>query len=200
MKQTSIDALKIAFAQTLAALVSHPLETEEFWVHRRGPSGWQGEMIQRPSWRSVHFTSREAIDRICNDLGAVLGEDYPDQMRRFGIASLNGVLQPQMILGSLVTAAYERFESFALDGAQVDALTAEAVAFFDKPTASLRLLAPVLNMSGPLDVPPIYFPRDYVLRPITVENSQRSMEAVLSSRAADFPCARLNLSLCTIWK
>lgn len=169
MKQTSIDALKTAFVQMSAELVSHPLGTEDFWQHHRGPSGWQGKVIQRPSWRTIHLTNREAHDRICETLGSVLGADYPDHMRRFGTASSNGVLQPHMILGSLVTAGYERFGSFVLDDAQIDALTAEAVAFFDKPTASLRLLAPVLNMRGPPNVPPVSFPGDYVLRPITDE-------------------------------
>jgi hypothetical protein len=63
--------------------------------------------------------------------------------------------QHHVILGQLVEEAYQRFKSFALNGAQIDAVVTEAAAFFDKPTVCLRLLAPVLSVRGARDIPPI---------------------------------------------
>jgi len=171
MKQTTVDIIRNGLAELLAEFEHNPPSMEGHWVRsRRADGAWQGSVLERPSIASLFLTHRQLVERLTKSIGDVLVADYPDHVRRVGIANTTGVLQPHMVLFGLTTEAFKRFGSWSLNDDQINSLAVEAGAFFTKTHVSLRLLSPAINVAGSARMP-ISFPGGVVLRPITDEEA-----------------------------
>ena len=171
MKQTSIDAIRTALSILLAELQKTDIPQEAHWVYARGDGGWRGSLVPRPGGYSLLSPHQPLIDRLSSELSPVLTADYPDYMTKpVGLGGLGGgILQPQRILHVLAHESLKRFGAFAIGEEQVNALLNDATRFFDSPNVRIRLFAPLLNVHGSRDVPPINFPGDIIMRPISDE-------------------------------
>lgn len=78
-----------------------------------------------------------------------------------------GILQPRMILGTLAQESLKRFGGWSLNEEEIESLLDDTAHFFDRSTVRIRLFAPVLNLHGPTDLPPVAFGGGVLLRPIT---------------------------------
>lgn len=170
MEQKSVDAIRTAIRSLLAALAETPIPQEGEWVYQRNAAGnWQGSFVARPGSYSLLAPHQALVDRLSAELGPVLTTEYPDHMRMIGFGMSSGIIQPHMIIGRLAHEALQRFGTFSITDAQLDQLLTEAAGFFDRPNICLRLMAPVLNVHGSREVPPIAFPGGIVMRPLTDE-------------------------------
>jgi len=170
MKQTSFDEIRRATTTFFAELQRTPVPEEGQWIYERNAAGnWQGSFVSRPGGYALLAAHQALVDRLSDELTAVLTADYPDHMQSIGIGGSSGILQAHMIIGRLAHEALTRFGSFAISDEQLDQLLTEVATFFDSPTIQLRLMAPVLNVHGSRDIPPISFPGGIVMRPITDE-------------------------------
>jgi hypothetical protein len=173
MKQTSLDAIRTALNTLLVELQKTPVPQEGHWVYQRNPAGhWQGAFVPRPGGYNLLTPHENLIDRLSNELSPVLNTDYPDHMAWIGLpGAAAGVVQPRMIVGGLAHECLKRHGSFAISDQQLDELLRDAAGFFDQPNIRIRLSAPVLNVHGPRNVPPITFPGGVVMRAITDEEA-----------------------------
>jgi hypothetical protein len=172
MKQTSLDAIRAALSTLLVELQKTDIPQEEHWVYGRRPDGgWQGTFVARPGTYSLIQPHEPLVGRLSNDLSPILTADYPDYMTKLvGLqGSGGGILQPSMILTVLAHESLKRFGTFAISKEQVDALLNDMTKYFDSPTIRIRLFAPVLNVHGSRDVPPMSLPDGIIMRPITDE-------------------------------
>lgn len=76
-------------------------------------------------------------------------------------------LQPGMVLWKVASEAYERFSTFAVSTEQLDSLVNDVEAFLQSNEIRFNVFAVALNIAGPADLPPISFPGNITLRPIT---------------------------------
>ncbi len=170
MKQTSLDAIRAAISVLLAELKKTPIPEEGQWVYERNAAGnWQGSFVARQGGYALLGAHQALMNRLSDELTTVLTADYPDHVQSMGIGGSSGILQAHMIIGRLAHEALRRFGSLATSDEQLDQLLADTAAFFDRRNIRLRLIAPVLNVHGPRDVPPIPFAGGIVMRPITDE-------------------------------
>ncbi|MGH9684600.1 MAG: hypothetical protein ACRD4S_13435 [Candidatus Acidiferrales bacterium] len=173
MKVKSLEAIRSAFRAELAELKTIPkLPEEGRWeYHRRPEGGWQGDLRSKPSFFDLH--RHKIIDTLAAEVEKTLQDEYPEYLRAVGTPMVRGALQPALMLNQLAHEAYKRFDTFALTGEQIDAILVDVVRFFDRKTILLRIYAPVLNLRGARDTPPIAFPDQVILRPMTDEECTR---------------------------
>ena len=170
MKQTSLDAIRTAISSLLAELTKAPIPREGHWIYQRGAAGnWQGSFVQRPGTYSLLMPHETLVDRLSEDITPVLNTRLPRSHALDRNTDEFRNLQPRMIIGGLAHQALRRYGTFAISDVQLEQLLAETAAFFDRPNIRLRLMAPVLNVHGPREVPPISFPGGIVMRPLTDE-------------------------------
>lgn len=173
MKQTSRDAIQAALITLLAELKTSPIPQEGHWVYERNVDGnWQGAFVLRPGGYSLLAPHESLVQRLSDELSPVLNADYPDHMSWIGLSGgSSGILQPRMIVGGLAHECLRRHGSFAVNEQQLDELMQSTADFFDRPNIRIRISAPVLNVHGPRDVPPIAFASGITMRPITDEEA-----------------------------
>lgn len=170
MKQSSRDTIRTALVTFFAELQKSPVPQEGQWVYQRNQNGgWQGSFVERPGTYGLISFHEPLIEQLSNDLLPVLTADYPEYMTKLvGLPGAGaGVLQPRMILGALAHESLRRFGGWDLKNEQIETLLDETANFFDRSTVRIQLLAPVLNVHGPREVPPISFGNSIVMRPIT---------------------------------
>ena len=124
---------------------------------RNAAGNWQGSFVARQGGYALLGAHQALMNRLSDELTTVLTADYPDHMQSIGIGGSSGILQAHMIIGRLAHEALRRFGSLATSDEQLDQLLADTAAFFDRRNIRLRLIAPVLNVHGPRDIPPIPF-------------------------------------------
>jgi len=170
MKEKSLNAIRDAAVATFSELQGVVTFSEEpYWEYKRGAAGeWQGMATSRPNIRDIS-RHRELFDTYGGNIEGSLKEDYPEHLKGIGTSMSWGVLPPASILSQLAYSAYERFHSFELTKQQLDELLADVAKFFDRDTVRLKICSPALNISGPVNVPPVIFPNGVTLRPISDE-------------------------------
>src|SRR5256885_11896920 len=176
MKQTIRDAIRMAVGTLFAELQQTPVPQEGHWVYQRNEAGgWQGSFIERPGTYSLTSPHEKLIEQLSKELSPLLRADYPEYMTKLvGLLGAGaGVFQPRMILGILAHESLKRFGGWNLSTGQMDNLLDETASFFDRPTARVRLLAPVLNVHGSTEVPAVAFGGGVIMRPITDEEATR---------------------------
>jgi hypothetical protein len=171
MKQSTIDAIRAAHDTFLRELNKAPIPQEGHWVYERGTDGsWRGAFVLRPSTYGLLAPHEPFIERLSSEMSPVLVADYPDHMKGVGLPGVGiAILQPRMILGVLAYETLRRYGTFAINHDQMEDLLDDVAGFFDRPNIRVRLSAPLLNLHGSREVPPIAFPGDIIMRPITDE-------------------------------
>lgn len=172
MKQSSKDAIRTALVSLFAELQKSPVPQEGQWVYQRGQNGgWQGSFLERPSTYGLISLHEPLVERLSNNLMPVLVSDYPEYMTKLiGLPGAGaGILQPRMILWTLARESLKRFGGWDLKNEQLESLLEETERFFDRGTVNIQILSPVLNVHGPMEVPPITFGSGMIMRPITDE-------------------------------
>ncbi len=169
MKETSLNAIRIAFEAELTRLREIPkLPEERHWeYHRHADGAWTGQFVSKVSFMGL--SARHDVNKSVLEVTAALKQDYPKYLEFVGTSIGGGCLQPEAIPRQLAYEAYERFGTFALTGEQIQAILADVSNFFDRSTVRLLLCAPALNLHGARGTPPIAFPGGIALRPITDE-------------------------------
>ncbi len=174
MKENSLNAIRTAFKAELRELQQIPeLPEEGHWEYSRNAAGgWGGKFVPQPSFMNLHRVRRRN-DEAATGIEEALKKDFPEYLQLVGTPLSRGVLQPASILHRLASEAYKRFGTFLLTDEQIEPILADVSNFFDRKMVRLRLYAPALNLHGPRETPPIMFPGDIILKPMTDEECTR---------------------------
>ena len=164
MKGATSTAIRSGLAKALIAVRHSPTAAEPFWRYARAEGGgWGGALEQRP----ILIPDPNASKTWVIDIDTALKEDYPEYRKLVGTDLGGGALDAGMLLSQLVQEVFSRYGTVTCTEEQFDAVLTDVAAFFDSPTISYQFYGPVRNMNGPVDVPPILFPGDVTLRPLT---------------------------------
>jgi hypothetical protein len=167
MKQSSLDAIRVALTAFLGQLKSTPIPMAGHWEYTRTPMGWSGAVVPKPDTFSLFPVGDDRLNRLAAEVDPVFAGDYPDYRKRVGTAMSSGQLDARMILMRLAYESLRRFGMYSIDAVQIEQLLGELATFIDRTTVRLRIFAPALNLYGPPDLPPIAFPGGVIMRPLT---------------------------------
>jgi len=140
MKQTSLDAIRVALQSALAEVQAKPLPEEGQWEYKRDTNGnWGRSFVAKPSILGLFLSRDPILEQLAEKLGETLRVDYADHMKSIGIATMAGPLQPSSKINGLLHECHKRFGTFVPSPAQIDTLLVEVAGFFDRTE-----VAPVL--------------------------------------------------------
>jgi hypothetical protein len=173
MKQDNLKALRAALNAVLSELRNTTeLPQQDQWEFQRAEAGWRGVVVSKPDVGRM-ILAHPAPGSIFASIKDAIRDEYPEYLQGFGTPFGFGPLREIDLLNQLVSAVYNRFETFAPTEAQIAELIAETGAFLDRKTLRLRFYAPVLNVCGARDLPAVTFPDDITFRPITDDEFSR---------------------------
>lgn len=171
MTTRSIELLRRAVTPLLTALASlKDIPGEGQWVFKRDGSG---RVETKLSWLTLVQQHQKTVDVLEPTIVQWISTYYPSHSGRVGTMMGFGPIQPHAVLWTIASELYKRHGRFQVKEEQIDNVLADVIEFFESDSYHFDVFAVALNLQGDANLPPIPFPGNFALRPITDDELTR---------------------------